>query len=127
MLAGAYVLIVLSVWERLRSNRWLRGLSGMGRMSLSHYLGQSFACGFLCYPYGLGWYAKISPAGIWLLAAVIFLLQGGFSWFWLKRFRVGPLEAVWRWGAGRYRALSQEIPPSTAVIPFIRSQQQEQS
>jgi uncharacterized protein len=71
-------------------------LSNVGRMALSNYLGQSVICTFLFYSYGLGLYGKVSPAESVLITLAIFGVQLILSAWWLKRFRFGPMEWVWR-------------------------------
>ncbi|MDR6227409.1 DUF418 domain-containing protein [Desmospora profundinema] len=83
----------------LQRERWVRRLSffrDVGRMSLSNYLMQSLICTTLFYSYGFGWYGKVGPLGGLGLAVLIFAAQAVISRFWLKKFRFGPMEWVWR-------------------------------
>ncbi len=71
-------------------------LSAVGRMALSNYLTHSLVCAFLFHSYGLGLYGKIE---IWhgiVLTILIFCAQIPISVWWLRRFRFGPLEWMWR-------------------------------
>ena len=113
VLAGAYLLILVVVWQRAQSLVWLKRLANMGRMSLSNYVFQSLICGLLCYSYGLDLYGRIPITGILPLAAVIFLVQAVFCILWLGRFQVGPLEAIWRRAAGGGSA----TPPAVRAVP----------
>jgi uncharacterized membrane protein YeiB len=70
-------------------------LAPAGRMALTNYLGQSLVSTCVFYGYGLGLWGL--PRSLQLLYAVVFfVLQVMFSRWWLKRYRYGPLEWVWR-------------------------------
>jgi uncharacterized protein len=81
----------------LRKERWrrkLRPLGYTGRMALTNYLMQTIVSVGLFV--GIGLYGDIS---LWLgtvICLVIFSLQLAFSTWWLKRFRFGPFEWLWR-------------------------------
>ncbi|WP_077617227.1 DUF418 domain-containing protein [Bacillus sinesaloumensis] len=85
------LLMRLPVWKRL-----LSPLAFVGRLSLSNYLFQSIVCTFLFYGYGIGLYGKVEPFTGFLLTIGIFIIQIIISYFWLKKFRFGPIEWVWR-------------------------------
>ena len=70
------------------------GLKAIGRMALSNYLGQSLIAAGLFY--GLGWWDHLSWAGLWGVAAAVWLMQGVLSVLWLRRFRFGPMEWLLR-------------------------------
>jgi uncharacterized protein len=73
-----------------------RGLSSVGRTALSNYLGQSVVTSLIATSYGLGLFGDLSRLQILGLAVVCFGFQLGVSYAWLQRFRMGPLEWVWR-------------------------------
>lgn len=76
---------------------WLqKALVPIGRMALTNYLLQSIISAFLFHSYGLALFGKVQVWQGILLAIVIFILQIGFSRWWLKRFRFGPFEWLWR-------------------------------
>ncbi len=82
-----------------RRERWLRRLqplAAVGRMAITNYLLQSIICTLLFYGYGLGLYGRISTTGGILFALALYGLQIPFSVWWLKRFRFGPVEWLWR-------------------------------
>ena len=90
-LAGLTLLLLDPAWQAR-----LRPLVAPGRMALTNYLMQSVICTTLFYGYGLGWYNRISPlAGVGLCLA-IFMAQAVLSVWWLRRFRYGPVEWLWR-------------------------------
>ncbi len=65
-------------------------------MALTNYLLQSVVCTMIFYHYGLGYYGKVGPALGLVFTAVIYLLQIPLSALWLKHFRFGPMEWLWR-------------------------------
>jgi uncharacterized protein len=65
-------------------------------MALTNYLFQSLVFTTIFYSYGLGLYGKVGPALILALAVLIFTLQIPLSVWWLRRFRFGPAEWLWR-------------------------------
>lgn len=71
-------------------------LSAAGRVSLSNYLLQSIVGTFIFYYYGFGLYGSVRPAYGIILAIVIFFGQAWASKVWLKFFRQGPAEWVWK-------------------------------
>jgi len=74
-------------------SRWLEAA---GRMALSNYLAQSLCFTVLLYPYGLGLAQWFTPTRALLYVALFFALQCLLSRLWLSRFRMGPLEWLWR-------------------------------
>lgn len=70
-------------------------LTPYGRMALTNYLSQSVICSLLFYNYGFGLYG-MSRAYQVLVVISIVILQIGFSHWWLRHFRYGPMEWVWR-------------------------------
>ncbi len=83
----------------LRQPRWGRRLAplvAVGRLALSNYLLQTVICTTIFYGYGLGLYGRVGPAPGFLLSIAIYLVQLPLSVWWLRRFRFGPVEWLWR-------------------------------
>lgn len=92
ILAAGYLVLIL----RLPSG-WIRALlASVGRMALSNYLLQSLCVAAVVQCWGLGRYGLLTPAQLLALAVGITALQIGFSAFWLRFFRLGPAEWLWR-------------------------------
>lgn len=79
---------------RMRSF-WVR-IEAAGRMALTNYVGQSFVMALIAEPWGLGLYGRYGGPALTGLAIVVFGLLAATSYEWLKRYRMGPLEWVWR-------------------------------
>ncbi|WP_175402518.1 DUF418 domain-containing protein [Xanthomonas graminis] len=74
----------------------LRWLAPAGRMALSNYLLQSLLCTTLFYGYGLGYFERLPRAWQIPFAFALFALQVALSQLWLRHFRFGPVEWLWR-------------------------------
>jgi uncharacterized protein len=70
----------------------------VGRVALSNYLGQSLIMSLLAGGYGLGWYGRLTHAELLGLSLLVFIILVAFSTLWLRRYRYGPLEWLWRCG-----------------------------
>ncbi|WP_165221648.1 DUF418 domain-containing protein [Aquisphaera insulae] len=76
---------------------WLTGrLAAVGRMALSNYLTHSIVCSTLFYGYGLGLFGQVNRTGLAAIVLVIWVVQLLISPIWLKHFRFGPAEWLWR-------------------------------
>jgi uncharacterized protein len=96
ILALGYVSVFALLFSATPGRNVLELLAPAGRMALSNYLLQSIFCTTLCYGYGFGFFGQIGPlAGIGV-ALVLFAAQVALSHAWLRRFRFGPAEWLWR-------------------------------
>lgn len=97
-LAAFYALAVVRiVRSRPGMPRWLRPLRDAGRMPLTNYLMQTALATFIFYGWGLGAWNSVGPTAETALAMLLFVaVQLPLSHAWLKRFRYGPLESLWR-------------------------------
>lgn len=83
----------------LQSSVWapkLGVLAPAGRMALTHYLLQSIVCTLIFYGYGLGYFEQLPRAWQVPFVLVLYALQVALSHWWLRRFRFGPAEWLWR-------------------------------
>jgi uncharacterized protein len=88
---GAVLLLVA------RNPRWLQRLSPFGytgRMALTNYMIQIAILDLLFSKYALG--ITITPLVGLAAAIALFLIDAGFSKWWLARRKYGPLEWLWR-------------------------------
>ena len=74
----------------------LRRFSPVGQTALSSYLSQSAIGVLIFYGFGLGLLGRIPLAFAFLLGLVIFAGQMIGSALWLRAFRHGPVEWLWR-------------------------------
>ena len=71
-------------------------LAAVGRMALTSYLMHSLICAILFTGMGLGLLGQFSRIELYVIVLLIWWLQLGLSPAWLKRYRFGPIEWLWR-------------------------------
>ena len=71
-------------------------LSAVGRMAFSNYILMTLICTFLFYGHGFGLYGSVERKFQVLIVLAIWILIMLISSLWLRRFRFGPLERIWR-------------------------------
>jgi len=77
---------------------WLKsGLAAVGRMAFTNYIMTSIICAFVFYGFGFGLYGELRRHQLYYVVAGIWLVQLIVSPLWLRRYRFGPLEWLWRW------------------------------
>jgi uncharacterized protein len=95
-LAFAYAAGLLA-WKRSkRAGAFTSPLVAAGRMALSNYLAQSLVFALLFYGYGFQLFGRLDPETAAALGVAFYGLQLWFSVYWLKRYRFGPFEWLWR-------------------------------
>ena len=73
-----------------------RLFSAVGRMAFTNYILMTLICTFLFYGHGLGLYGSVERKLQVIIVLAIWILIMTISPLWLKRFRFGPLERIWR-------------------------------
>lgn len=81
-----------------KSNPSTNIYGNMGKMSVSNYLAQSIITTTIFYAYGFGLFGKIGYFFGILLTIVIYTIQLFVSTYWLRKYRMGPVEYIWRLG-----------------------------
>jgi uncharacterized protein len=95
-LTGAWF---ISVWCWTRSDRFIAlrtRVASAGRVSLSAYLSQTLVFTTVFYGYGLGKAFQWGPFAVCCFAVMIYLAQLVVCHWWCQRFRLGPMEWLWR-------------------------------
>ncbi len=96
-LAACYLAGLLLLYEsRPNFRRLLKPIEAVGRMAFSNYVFQSLAMGLIYYNYGLGLIGRTGPLENLLVCLVIYAVQIYVTVLWLKYFRFGPIEWLWR-------------------------------
>lgn len=81
----------------VRPGGWLTlRLAAVGRTAFTNYLATSVVMTAIFYGWGLGLFASLPRAAIYLLALPAWLLMLAWSKPWLDRFAFGPFEWLWR-------------------------------
>ncbi len=94
--AMGYSALVMLFSKALAGAGIKRMLSGVGRMAFSSYILMTLVCTFIFYGQGLGLYGSVERKYQILFVPAIWILILILSSLWLRRFRFGPLERIWR-------------------------------
>ncbi len=90
-----YVSVVILMLDSGSALSRIRILAPFGRMALTNYLTHSLVFSTIFYGYGLGYFGI---ERLWQLACVAAMVavQIALSHWWLRHFRYGPVEWLWR-------------------------------
>ncbi|MBC6975285.1 DUF418 domain-containing protein [Bacillus sp. Xin] len=89
---------IILLFHYKKALRLLEYVANMGKMSVSNYLAQTIIATTIFYAYGFGLYGKIGYFFGAVLTIGIYSVQLYASTYWLQRYRIGPVEYVWRLG-----------------------------
>ncbi|MEN1936806.1 DUF418 domain-containing protein [Paenibacillus sp. 102] len=89
---------IILLFHYKKALRLLEYVVNMGKMSVSNYLAQTIIATTIFYAYGFGLYGKIGYFFGIVLTIGIYSVQLYASTYWLQRYRIGPVEYVWRLG-----------------------------
>jgi uncharacterized protein len=73
-----------------------RPLAAVGKTAFSNYILQTLICTTIFYGQGLGLFGRIDRLGQIQIVLGVWVIQLLGSTLWLRRFRFGPLEWLWR-------------------------------
>ncbi len=98
LLCLAYISIFLRLFKTKTFKKVLSIFNPIGRMALTNYIMQSVFYILVFYHClnGLGFYGKLTHGESYLVAVLFFGLQVLFSMLWLKKFKQGPIEWIWK-------------------------------
>jgi uncharacterized protein len=94
--AFGYASLVLGFFAAQKAGPLTRLFAPVGRMAFSNYLSQTVLCTLFFYGHGFGQFGRWSHAELWGVAVCIWIAQVLWSHWWMRRFRFGPAEALWR-------------------------------
>ena len=96
VLALGYAAVVIGCVSFPVGRRMLGWAAPVGRMAFTNYLTQSVILGWIFYGYGLGLFNRLSVTTACAIALALYAAQVAFSAWWLRRYRYGPVEWLWR-------------------------------
>jgi uncharacterized protein len=96
LLMFGYLSAILLLLQGGYFKKLMEMLASIGRMALTNYLMQSVITSILFLNWGFGFYGQVTILQGLGLTVAIFILQIIFSSVWLRYFRFGPLEWLWR-------------------------------
>lgn len=91
----------ITLWNQRSTTRWHERFRAVGRMALTNYLTQTMI-GLLVLD-GLFEFGSLSRSQIAVFILAVWALQLAWSEPWLRNFRFGPFE--WLWRVATYRTL----------------------
>lgn len=94
MLSFSYLILIVLFLRSKLGKKLLLPLQFVGRMAFTNYILQSVIGYLIMQTFGL--YESFSVVDCILIVLVVFACQIPLSWFWLKHFKYGPLEWLWR-------------------------------
>ena len=90
----------IGFWMIICRNGWLRWLTerlaAVGRMALTNYVMHSVFAAFIFTGIGFSMFGALQRHELYYVVAGIWLFQLIVSPIWMKHFRFGPLEWLWR-------------------------------
>ncbi|HGL4051328.1 TPA: DUF418 domain-containing protein YeiB [Citrobacter koseri] len=89
-----YTALMLGFWPQLSRFKLVIAIACVGRMALSNYLLQTLICTTLFYQFGL--FMKFDRLTLLIFVIPVWLANLLFSWIWLRFYRKGPVEWLWR-------------------------------
>ncbi|MEM1442539.1 MAG: DUF418 domain-containing protein [Verrucomicrobiota bacterium] len=102
----------LMMWSQRGEPGFLRrGFTAVGRMAFTNYICQSVILSLIYYGHGLGLRGRLDFSEAMLIVPVVWVVQMVLSVWWLKRFRFGPLEWLWRWLTYGHSSLKKRTAP----------------
>jgi uncharacterized protein len=73
-----------------------RRLEAVGQMAFTNYIMHSVICTLIFFGYGLNYFGELEFYQLFYVVLGIWILQLIVSPWWLRHFRYGPLEWLWR-------------------------------
>lgn len=95
-MALAYVGLVMLLVLAARFARLKTMLAALGKTAFTNYILQSVICTLFFYGFGLGFYGKLDRFQLLLVVFLVWLVQLILAPLWLRHFKFGPLEWLWR-------------------------------
>jgi uncharacterized protein len=92
----AYILLFNGLYQKFFKHTRIKLISKVGQSALSNYILQSIVCGVIFYGYGFGMFNHYSRSQLLIIVLSIWILQIAATYFWLRKFKHGPLEWIWR-------------------------------
>ena len=111
VLAGGYGAAIVVLADHPMTRKVVAWAGPLGRMAFTNYIVQSIVLSWIFYGFGLALFGRLSIAQSLIVAVLIYAAQAAFSAWWLRRFRFGPIEWLWRslmYGE-RQRAAAQQV------------------
>jgi uncharacterized protein len=114
-----YAALIAVLFERPRWRRILVPLGAVGRTALTNYVLQTILFSLVFAGFGFGQQARLGSAPVFAIAVLIYAIEIPLSVWWLRHFRFGPLE--WLWRTLTYMQLQPMRRPPAGALAAARS------
>ncbi len=96
LMSAGYLGVVGLLVTRAPDARWMAPFEAAGRTTFSVYIGQSLIMSTLFYSYGFGLFDSVGRPALMGIVAAVWVGQLALATWWLRQFRTGPIEWLWR-------------------------------
>lgn len=96
LVALGYIGLLLTIWKAGVFRGLTSRFASVGRTAFSCYILETVICTTIFYGHGLGLFGTVDRLQQLLLTIVIWIVLLVLAPMWLRRFRYGPLEWLWR-------------------------------
>jgi uncharacterized protein len=96
LLALGHASLLLLVYRSHLVPWLMKSLTAVGQMAFTNYLTHSVVCALYFNGYGFGNYGKLAYHQLYYVVFAIWVFQLIISPIWLRYFRFGPMEWLWR-------------------------------
>lgn len=96
LLCMGHVSLIMLLYRSGLLNWLMRALANVGQMAFTNYFMQTVFCTFFFFGYGLGYYNKLRFHQLYYVVFAIWIFQLIISPIWLRYFKFGPFEWLWR-------------------------------
>jgi uncharacterized protein len=94
--AMGWVGLIMLVCKSGIAPKLVRTLAAVGQMAFTNYLLQTVICTTIFYGHGFGLFGKMERLGQILIVLAVWIVLLVLSPLWLRHFRFGPAEWLWR-------------------------------
>jgi len=95
--ACGWIGVVMLVCKSTLGLAEMSAVASVGRMAFTNYLMQTVIATTFFYGHGFGQFGRLERIEQLFFVLTVWALQLIWSPWWLKRFRYGPAEWIWRW------------------------------
>jgi uncharacterized protein len=95
-IAFGYICLIMIICKSMKVQKITSPFAAVGRMALTNYLLQTIICTIIFYGHGLGLFGHVERKNQILIVIAVWLIQLIISPVWLRYFRFGPAEWLWR-------------------------------
>jgi uncharacterized protein len=96
LLSFSYISLLSILYKHASVKKVLNLFAFVGRLSFSNYLMHTLFGYLIFYPFFGGLFGQLSLLELFILAIALYSFQITFSYVWMKFFKFGPLEWIWR-------------------------------